>query len=428
MKRFASLVMALLITVCSVALFVLPAAAAETDPVQNAKYGVVQVYSGIYYEGAEVHTYDPRGYYSTGSAFGVGTAGKDTDVFVTNWHVVTDDNGKVYPKVYLALDKANVQKGYNMVECEVVYTTNGFPDLAIIKAKSSVKGIKALPLMPAEKAKTAEKVYALGYTGFTNKWDHDIDHTVDDLTVTDGIISRFMELEGTETNVILHTAPANGGNSGGPLITEYGAVIGIHTYSITMADKADSRKYAVYIDYAMDVMDHYDIAYEVYDPNGPDPTDPSNDGSEENNNNNNNNNGEKPSKNNWIWICAALGIVVVGVAVFFIVRKNNGSKTQYTLKAVSGPLAGKTYPIPAAGLLIGRDKNSANVLIPNEETKVSRQHCKITLQDGKLLITDLASTRGTAVNGKKIPANVSLTIEQGASIELCDSDTRFIIL
>ena len=78
--------------------------------------------------------------------------------------------------------------------------------------------------------------------------------------------------------------------------------------------------------------------------------------------------------------------------------------------------------------MIGRDRNSANVVLPAEETKVSRQHCRIALQDGKLLITDLASTHGTAVNGKKIPANVSLTIEQGASIELCDSNTRFIIL
>lgn len=423
MKRFASLVLALLITICSVALLVLPAAAAENDPVQNAKYGVVQVYAGIYYEGAQAQTYDPQGYYSTGSAFGVGTVGKDTDVFVTNWHVVTDDDGKVYPQVYLALDKANVEKGYNMVECEVLYTTNGYPDLAIIKAKSSVRGIKALPLMPAENAETADKVYALGYTGFTNKWDHNVDHTVDDLTVTDGIISRFMELETTETDVILHTAPINGGNSGGPLITKDGAVIGINTYTVT--SNADTRIFAVYIDYAMDVMDHYDIAYDVYNPNGPDPTDPSQNGSEENNNNNRK---EEPPKNNWIWICAALGVVAVGVVVFIIYKKNNGSKTRYTLKAVSGPLAGKTYPIPVEGLLIGRDRNSANVLLPNEETKVSRQHCKITLQDGKLLITDLASTRGTAVNGKKIPANVSLTIEQGASIELCDSETRFIIL
>lgn len=419
MKRFASLVLALLITICSAALLVLPAAAAENDPVQSAKYGVVQVYSGIYYEGAQVQTYDPEGYYSTGSAFGVGTVGKDTDVFVTNWHVVTDDDGNVYPQVYLALDKANVEKGYNMVECEVLYTTNGYPDLAIIKAKSSVKGIKALPLMPAENAQTADKVYALGYTGFTNKWDHNIDHTVDDLTVTDGIISRFMELETTETDVILHTAPINGGNSGGPLITEDGAVIGINTYTVT--SKADTRIFAVYIDYAMDVMDHYNIAYDVYSPN-PTPTAPTDPP-------------EPPvppvpsePNNNWIWICAALGIVAVGVVVFIYFKKNNGSKTQYTLKAVTGPLAGKTYPIPAEGLLIGRDRNSANVLLPNEETKVSRQHCKITLQDGKLLITDLASTRGTAVNGKKIPANVSLTIEQGASVELCDSDTRFVIL
>ena len=434
MKRFTSLVLAILLVACSVSLFVVPAAAEENKPVQDAKYGVVQVYSGIYYENAQIHTYDPEGYYYTGTAFGVGKAGEDTDVFVTNWHNVTVNN-KVYPKVYVALDKANVEKGYNMVECEVLYTTNGYPDLAIIRAVNPVKGIKALPLMKAEDAEVTQKVYALGYTSFTNRWDHNVDHTVDDLTITDGTISRFMELGTTETDVILHTAKINGGNSGGPLITEDGAVIGINTYSVNDVITVDTRNYAIYIDYAMEVMDHYNIEYDVFQATPPvttpasteattqpttepatepatQPTTP----------------GKKPIGTG-VWVGAGAGVlVVIAVLVLLLGKKKDGGKASYTLKAVSGPLSGRTFPIPAGGLVIGRDRNSANVVLPAEESKVSRQHCRIALQDGKLLITDLASTHGTAVNGKKIPANVSLTIEQGASIELCDSNTRFIIL
>lgn len=437
MKRLTSLVLAILLVACSVSLFVVPAAAAENKPVQDAQYGVVQVYSGIYYENAQIHTYDPEGYYYTGTAFGVGKAGEDTDVFVTNWHNVTVNN-KVYPKVYVALDKANVSKGYNMVECEVLYTTNGYPDLAIIRAVNPVKGIKALPLMKAEDAEVTQKVYALGYTGFTNRWDHNMDYTVDDQTITDGTISRFMELEGTETDVILHSAKINHGNSGGPLITEDGAVIGINTYSVTQQSTADSRNFAIYIDYAMDVMDHYNIEYDVFQATPPVTTPASTESTTQSTTQPTTESTTEPTTeptthekepiSTGVWVGAGAGVlVVIAVLVLLLGKKKGGGKASYTLKAVSGPLSGKTFPIPASGLVIGRG-NTANVVVPPEESKVSRQHCRLAIQDGKLLITDLASTHGTAVNGKKIPANVSLTIEQGASIELCDSNTRFVIL
>lgn len=423
MKRFCSIMCALLIMICSLTVMAVPAEAAEIKSVEDAKHGVVQVYSGIYYEDAEIKTYDKQGYYSTGTAFGVGTIGEDTDIFLTNWHVVTDDDGKVYPKVYIALDKANVQKGYNMVECEVVYTTNDYPDLAIIKAVEPVKGVKALRLQPAESVNSPDTVYALGYTGLTNRWDHNMDYTVDDITITKGVVSRFMELEGTETDVILHTAQINGGNSGGPLITESGDVIGINTYTVTSG--ADMRIFAVYIDYAMEVMDAYGIAYNVVseDSGNIESTDPTG------NDIKNEEIIDDPESKKWVWIAGGLGVVILlAVIVVSSKKKNEPAAPQYTLKAMSGPLAGRTYPITASGLTVGRDAKFANVVLPSGEAKVSRQHCRIENVNGKLLITDLASTHGTAVNGSRIPENVALTLEQGASITLCDTDTTFVII
>lgn len=423
MKRFISMMCVCLIMICSLTAMAVPAEATEIKSVEDAKHGVVQVYSGIYYEDAEIKTYNKQGYYSTGTAFGVGAIGEDTDTFLTNWHVVTDDDGKVYPKVYIALDKANVQKGYNMVECEVVYTTNEYPDLAIIKAVTPVTGVKALRLLPAESVKSPDTVYALGYTGLTNRWDHNMDYTVDDITITKGVISRFMELEGTETDVILHTAQINGGNSGGPLITESGDVIGINTYTVT--SQADMRMFAVYIDYAMEIMDAYGIAYNV--------TADTLDNAESSDTTGK---GDKDGddiiiKRNpkWIWIAAGLGAVLLLVIIIASKnKKNEPAAPQYTLKATSGPLAGRTYQITSGGLTVGRDAKFANVVLPSGEAKVSRQHCRIENINGKLLITDLASTHGTAVNGTRIPENVALTLEQGASITLCDTDTTFVII
>ena len=62
--------------------FMVPSAYADNSAVLEAKNGVVQVFSGIYYEDAQAYTYSSNGSYESGTAFGVGTAGKDTDIFI----------------------------------------------------------------------------------------------------------------------------------------------------------------------------------------------------------------------------------------------------------------------------------------------------------------------------------------------------------
>ncbi|BDW11447.1 hypothetical protein PSHI8_15300 [Polynucleobacter sp. SHI8] len=56
------------------------------------------------------------------------------------------------------------------------------------------------------------------------------------------------------------------------------------------------------------------------------------------------------------------------------------------------------------GLKIGRDQAVVDLHINNNS--VSRQHAKILMQGGELMIEDLNSTNGTIVNGKKLPSNV----------------------
>ena len=67
-----------------------------------------------------------------------------------------------------------------------------------------------------------------------------------------------------------------------------------------------------------------------------------------------------------------------------------------TLIAVSGPLAGQTFPLAADRLAIGRDHANDVHL---RDLATSRHHCAIETRDGRLLLRDLESRHGTFVNG-----------------------------
>jgi Nif-specific regulatory protein len=70
-----------------------------------------------------------------------------------------------------------------------------------------------------------------------------------------------------------------------------------------------------------------------------------------------------------------------------------------TLIAVSGPLAGQIFPLAAARLAIGRDAASD---IQLRDLATSRHHAAIEAREGRLLLRDLESRRGTFVNGVPI--------------------------
>ena len=72
----------------------------------------------------------------------------------------------------------------------------------------------------------------------------------------------------------------------------------------------------------------------------------------------------------------------------------------YGLRFISGKYQGGEFAVPAAGeLVIGRAMDIDVVLV---EEMVSRRHAKIVSNGQSCVITDLCSTNGTFVNGKKI--------------------------
>ena len=236
--------------------------AAGGENIDEACEGVVRVFSVFGQDAA------------SGSGIIVGKTGEESDIIVTNWHVVAEEDYSggvsLADEVYILLDnEAYTSAGFDethAVKCKVLYTTTGYPDFAILQAEKKIPGRKALPLMSASNASRSERVYALGYPGNADMInDGYISATIQEITATDGTISRMIQADAFgDTFVIQHTAHINHGNSGGPLVNEDGTVIGINTYGY--GDNASEYFLSVYIDYAMNALDELGISYDKVKP------------------------------------------------------------------------------------------------------------------------------------------------------------------
>ena len=142
---------------------------------------------------------------SSGTGFFVGKNG----IVATNFHVIKDaksvslrlSDGKIVDAIVIKKDLKN--------------------DLALLKTKNTIKN--PLKITSSKNIAKGEKVYALGFPhiqlqGLEPK-------------LTDGIISSLSGI-GNDKRVYQITNPIQPGNSGGPLFTEDGKVIGIIVASI----------------------------------------------------------------------------------------------------------------------------------------------------------------------------------------------------
>lgn len=417
----------------------------SADAVNYACNGVVRILS-----------ITENGAMATGTGFGVRKAGEPTDIFVTNWHVVTHSGKSANPygdAVYILLSTEafsgqNVNWNY-IVPCEVLYTTDGYPDIAILRAERLIDERIALPLLRSENVSRASTVYALGYPGSSdnvlNPGSGLIPSDIEDITVTVGTLSRFAVMETAgDSKIIQHDAHINNGNSGGPLITQEGAVIGINTYGF--GDESSEWSASIYIDYAMDALDRLGIAYDVY--NAPAPY------------------GQTTDQTARL---AAIVLVLAAAGGAFLYSRSkkpavtsagSGSGAQASQASVAAPSAvqgaqrGPVPPVKASfdsglrlqGLSgvyqgrrfaigekvrIGRDPNRSDLVYPASSTGISGAHCELTFKTGQLYLRDLGSTNGTYLRRTQMnrlrPGEV-VPVAEGDHIYLGSSQEEFVIL
>jgi pSer/pThr/pTyr-binding forkhead associated (FHA) protein len=90
----------------------------------------------------------------------------------------------------------------------------------------------------------------------------------------------------------------------------------------------------------------------------------------------------------------------------------------------SGKLAGRSFPIPEAGLLVGRNSNDVDIAIGHPN--ISRRHVWIGPRQDRVLLVDFNTTNGTFLNDPNGPrAMGKIVLEPGTTVILADDVARF---
>jgi len=83
---------------------------------------------------------------------------------------------------------------------------------------------------------------------------------------------------------------------------------------------------------------------------------------------------------------------------------------------------GSPFSIKKKAITIGRDPD-CDLVLPEEDTSISRQHARITLVDGQFILEDLDSANGTFVNGQQVSKKWQLV--DGAEIQFGLHEAKF---
>ena len=414
---------------------------------------------------------------SSGTGFFVGESGKDPSYIVTNHHVVrrfidADEGGTfIYPtnKVY-TIEGQKVPQVIGATSCElrVYYDDNDYDvayvdcygdvdkvDLAVLRLRNPTD--KRVPLqvqVPTEEM-TGDTVYTLGFPGIANNvLTGASSYSVDDITVNKGTISKFVAndkgVERIQTDAVFSP-----GNSGGPLVTDDGYVVGINTNHVENGSAI--AYYSINSSELVRFLDKNDIPYETAGQGGGSSSNIG-DGSSSNIGDGSSSNigdgsgpiivdNDKDTDGGLPIIPIAAGAVIVVIAAVVVLSKKKkpapaavGASAPQAPAAGKGFLAGKAKAAPAqtaqrafirslapqhnglalvvkdTPILIGRDPSSCKLVYAEGTAGVSGQHCSISYDaaSGDFIVTDLRSTYGTfLMNGQRLNANTPCRIKPG---------------
>ena len=379
---------------------------------------------------------------SVGSAFGVGDAGEETDIFVTNRHVIEQDPMVIVPRmnnqgelidayrvttnsIYLLLDNFAYNRSTGeldasrAVPCTVIYAgSEEEEDVAVLRAPEPVPGRVALALQAEESSlREEDPVTALGYPVLSDRATNEgyLLATIDDMTVSPGYAMRFFEAQDVladtgKGRVIQMSCVINGGNSGGPLVDENGAVVGINTWTFGVADPTVTGSYyAIRVQYAKNALDSLGIAYDVYTGGAP-----------------------------VLLIVAVCAAVVLAAALVFalvIYPRWGGRKRapapapqeELRIQCESGIFAGRRFEL-SGQVRMGRDPARNDLIFPEGTQGISGVHCVVAVQDGHVQLKDLGSTYGTFLrDGRRVAPGQAVELQVGDGFSLGSDRERFVI-
>lgn len=135
----------------------------------------------------------------------------------------------------------------------------------------------------------------------------------------------------------------------------------------------------------------------------------------------------------WVLIAGSAVILAAAVAALLLWRRARSRRIEpsrncvLTSPRVNLPLSGKSLPLAAGGVILGRNPREAQAVINDND--VSRRHAKVFWDEGAFWIEDLESLNGTRVNGEPLEAGVRRQLRSGDVVDVADVvEFRFDVL
>lgn len=249
MQRTAKRLTALLIVFLLTVFPLMGALAKGWDKSEDARNCVVRV------------VYAPNGSmeWRIGTGFFVGKAGSPVEYIITNAHVVGTDNGnetcsQSIGQVYIVFDRFDSET--TQIANVIKVWTN--IDLAILRLGVPTTLRSPMPLMSVSELDDCEQdVHAVGFPGVADV-DSQLKSSPADATITVGSITKN-RIHVNGADYLQTDVATNPGNSGGPLITDDGYIVGINSM---VSDGGRSVDYSLYIDYVIDFLEQQGFAFE----------------------------------------------------------------------------------------------------------------------------------------------------------------------
>lgn len=400
-KRMSALLLALFLMLSSAA----PALADGFD--REVLSGVVYIQEDVYLEGEYLGSW-------RGTAFFVGEQGEDPQYLVTNHHVIehflATGGGQGQSRLYVVYEQNDYEEAFL-----VDYSAD--MDLAVLKLDQPTDKRIALPLEIPAQDLVGSNVYAVGYPSVADNAVNALaSFRTEDATVTTGSVSRLLTESGTGRRVLQLDVSIQGGNSGGPLVTEDGTVVGINTFGVTITSydqtgqvtSADSMKYALNVEELIPLLDKNGVPYQL-------------------------------GKNDFplLLVLIAAVVVVVVVVVLLVGRSRRAQpapapepapqpapqpQANPILRSLSAQHGGATVSVAGQqGVLVGRDGSVCGIVFKEGTPGVSARHCSVVWdgRTGEFLLTDLKSTYGTFLaTGQKLTPGVACRLKAGDTFYL----------
>lgn len=365
---------------------------------------------------------------SWGTGFFVGEDGKDPSHMITNYHVI-DTYVQLGSGDLMTMDledgtqltgrsKLRIYYGSDSYDEAYPVEYNSQKDVAVLKLSSPTDKRKSLPLLPPTDEMAGSTVYAVGYPGLaenvfmesTSSWG------TSDASVTQGVFSRLSTITGTGMEQISMDCDIKHGNSGGPLFNEAGAVIGINYSGISNAD-GEQVNYAISVSEAITLLERNNVPYTLYTP--------------------------KASGLPIAFVIvplALLAVIAIALAIVLLAKRKRLSEAparaiapppgpaapagELRLQCLSGTFAGRRFSVNGT-VRLGRDPARNDLVFPNNVQGISGAHCSVTAEGGSLMLTDLGSTYGTFIGGRRLTPNQPVRLQAGDKFYLGSEEQMF---